>query len=559
MNWLTNMKIGKRLGVSFGLLIVLLLGGVGVALYGMASLETLRQEQVVTADSAILAAKVNISVRQVVHSVSVALVAAGDKREREKALQGVQDARAAYAKVLEEMKKTLVSEGDKRLAGDIETSIGAARTVNNQVMNLLNGGQLKEAIEVYLANSATSDKMYEAADKFQAAQQAETEEINKKVAAAYQQTRLTLMLFGLVAIVLAVVAALTITRSIARPLSEAVSFLGEVGKGDVSRDAPAQLVQRTDEVGDLGKAAQSMTVNLRSTLGEVSSGVKTLAQSSNSLAAIAHQMTSGARSTSEKTAAVAAAAEEMSANTVSVAASMEQSTTNLTSVATATEEMSATIGDIAGNSERARSISSQATTQANRVGELMQELGRAAQDIGKVTETITSISAQTNLLALNATIEAARAGAAGKGFAVVANEIKELAQQTADATEDIRGKISGIQASTGGAIADIEKIGQVIRDVGEIVATIAAAIEEQAAVTKDIAGNIGQANTGVREANNRVGETSTVTRQIAHDIASVNSAANEMSSASSQVRDNAAGLSSLAEELQQQVSRFRLA
>src|SRR3954451_2927057 len=116
----------------------------------------------------------------------------------------------------------------------------------------------------------------------------------------------------------------------------------------------------------------------------------------------------------------------------------------------------------------------------------MNQLGAAAMEIGKVTETITEISSQTNLLALNAAIEAARAGSAGKGFAVVANEIKELAQQTATATEDIKGRIGGVQSSAATGIGEIERVSQVIREVSDIVASIAAAIEEQSTVTRDI-------------------------------------------------------------------------
>ncbi len=141
-------------------------------------------------------------------------------------------------------------------------------------------------------------------------------------------------------------------------------------------------------------------------------------------------MSEGSQQASGQAHAVAAAAEQMTANVISVAAGMEQTTTNLASVASATEQMTATIGEIAGNSEKARRITEEATRQAARISEQMNQLGAAAQQIGKVTETITEISSQTNLLALNATIEAARAGSAGKGFAVVANEIKELA--TAD-------------------------------------------------------------------------------------------------------------------------------
>ena len=170
------------------------------------------------------------------------------------------------------------------------------------------------------------------------------------------------------------------------------------------------------------------------------------------------QMTSGSRNASDKAHSVSAAAEEMSSNITSVAAGMEETTTNLAHVASATEQMTSTIGEIAQNSEKARRITDEATRQAARITEQINQLGVAAREIGKVTETITEISSQTNLLALNATIEAARAGTAGKGFAVVATEIKALAQQTAAATEDIKGRIAGVQSATAGGITEIGKV-----------------------------------------------------------------------------------------------------
>jgi methyl-accepting chemotaxis protein len=237
---------------------------------------------------------------------------------------------------------------------------------------------------------------------------------------------------------------------------------------------------------------------------------------------------------------------------------MGQAATNLSSVASATEEMSATIGEIASNSEKARAISDHATTQAQAITALMQQLGQAAQEIGKVTETITDISAQTNLLALNATIEAARAGAAGKGFAVVANEIKELARQTATATEDIKSKVAGVQTSAGSAITDIEKIASVIREVGAIVSSIAASIEEQAAVTKDVAGNIAQASAGVKDSNERIAQTATVSQSIARDMTGVNAAVGDIRAGGEQVAASTVELSSLAEQLQATAGQFKV-
>jgi len=192
------------------------------------------------------------------------------------------------------------------------------------------------------------------------------------------------------------------------------------------------------------------------------------------------------------------------------------------------------------------------------ISEQMQKLGLAAQEIGQVTETITNISAQTNLLALNATIEAARAGAAGKGFAVVANEIKELARQTAEATEDIKTRIAAVQNSTGSAISDIDQITAVIKEVGGIVSSIAAAIEEQAAVTKDVAGNIAQASASVREANSHISETAEVSKSIAKDIAGVNADVADIRRGGEQVQTSAAELTHLAGLLKTQVSQFRM-
>jgi methyl-accepting chemotaxis protein len=293
-------------------------------------------------------------------------------------------------------------------------------------------------------------------------------------------------------------------------------------------------------------------------VGEVSTGISTMATASQTLSSIAEGMATGAKEMSGRANSVAAAAEESSTTTKQVATAMDGTSQSLSSVASATEQMSSTIGEISANAEKGRSISQQATAQAQAISGGMRELGRSAQDIGKVTETITSISAQTNLLALNATIEAARAGASGKGFAVVANEIKELAQQTAAATEDIKAKISSIQSSSGTAIADIEKIAGVIHDVGDIVTTIASAIEEQSAATRDVASNIANASNNVLDANRRVAETAAVSATMAADIATVNSVASERERDSVRIQESARELSQLSGQLKERVERFHI-
>jgi methyl-accepting chemotaxis protein len=375
--------------------------------------------------------------------------------------------------------------------------------------------------------------------------------VDQQVQAGMKKTALWLLPISLVIGFGAFVAA----RRVKAPLTEAILALQKVSRGDLTE---IFLAHNNDETGDMALAVESMSTGLRGTIHDLSSGVGVLSASSEAMLSCAGATAEGARYASEKAHSVAAAAEEMSSNAASVAAGMEQTAANLANVSVATEQMTSTIAEIAGNSEKARQITDQATRHATRITEQINQLGEAAREIGKVTETITEISSQTNLLALNATIEAARAGTAGKGFAVVANEIKALAHQTAGATEDINSRIAGVQAATSGGIAEIEKVSRVIDEVNGIVASIAAAIEEQAAATKGIAGNIAEASLSVTEANKRVGETSQVSREIARDIIEVDHAAGDMASGSDQVRSGAVDLTRVAEKLTLAAARFRV-
>ncbi len=378
-----------------------------------------------------------------------------------------------------------------------------------------------------------------------------TDDIDARALATNRMRAILVSVFGLLCAGLSFL----ISNGIKKNLTRIAEFVDIVSKGDFTSRLS---VQSDDEMGRMATQLGAMEDHIAEMLQEIQRNNEAILSSSSSLTAISGKMASGTKDISERARTVATAAEEFSINTNSVAESMEQTTSSLTSVAGATEELSATIAEIASNSEKARAISGDATEQARAITSMMKDFGKAAQEIGQVTETITNISAQTNLLALNATIEAARAGAAGKGFAVVANEIKELAQQTATATEDIKGKIASIQASTGSAIEDIEQIAQVINQVGEIVSGIAAAIEEQAVVTREIASNIATASSGVRESNERIAQTATVSQTMASDIALVNGTIGEINSEGETVRTNALRLSSLSEQLRVTVGRFRI-
>ena len=382
--------------------------------------------------------------------------------------------------------------------------------------------------------------------------------VNRQLASTITLTGIVAGSLGLFWLVSSAALGLAISRSITVPLSLAVTFLGNVADGNLTIDVRPHFMARRDEIGGLAHAVQAVVMALRRLLKDVTEGIQVLSSASTELTTHSARMSASSQQTAEKAHAVAAAAEQMTANMMSVSDGVEQTTTNLAGVSSATEQMTSTVGEIASNAEKARSITENAASEAERISGQMSLLGQAAQEIGKVTESITEISSQTNLLALNATIEAARAGSAGKGFAVVASEIKELAQQTAAATEDIKSRIAGVQSSTSQGIVGVGKVSEVIHSIRDIVGSIAAAIEEQATVTRDIAGNIGQASSGAREASGRVSESSQATMSIAAEIAGVDQAAREMADGSEQIRASIGELSNLAERLRTTAARFRL-
>jgi methyl-accepting chemotaxis protein len=344
---------------------------------------------------------------------------------------------------------------------------------------------------------------------------------------------------------------------IIRPIAGVAAALKDIaqGEGDLTVRLP---VKSDDEVGELSKWFNIFMDKLHSIIKDIGGNADTLTTSSTDLSGLSGKMSEGADHMSSKANTVATAAEEMSTNINSIAAAMEEASTNMGLVATAAEQMTATINEIARNSENARSITGSAVSKASDATTKIDELGKGAQEIGKVTETITEISEQTNLLALNATIEAARAGEAGKGFAVVANEIKELARQTAEATQDIKDRINKIQSSTSGAVTQVEGISKVINDVNEIVSTIATAVEEQSVTTKEIAGNVSQASGGIQEVSENIAQLSTVAGEIARDISDVNQSSNDMSNSSSHVDMRSQELSKLAVQLKDMVGKFKL-
>ncbi|WP_300669840.1 methyl-accepting chemotaxis protein [Desulfoluna sp.] len=344
---------------------------------------------------------------------------------------------------------------------------------------------------------------------------------------------------------------------IVAPINKVVDGLKDIAQGEGDLTMRLDITSR-DEIGELARWFNTFAEKIHTIITETASNAQEVGAASSDLLGLSRDMSKGAEFTSERSNTVAAATEEAATSINSVAAAMEQAATNINMVSVATEEMTSTIQEIARNSEKSRTISSEAVTGSKNASAVMHTLGAAALDIGKVTETISDISEQTNLLALNATIEAARAGDAGKGFAVVAGEIKELSKQTAIATLEIRQKIQGIQSGTETAVTEIDGISQIINDVNDITITIATAIEEQTAVTNEIAGNVSQASAGLQSVTESMAQVSGAASEIASDISAVNTSAGEMSDNSSQTQAGADKLARLARTLSDLVRKFKI-
>jgi methyl-accepting chemotaxis protein len=334
----------------------------------------------------------------------------------------------------------------------------------------------------------------------------------------------------IIAVLLCLGIAYYTARSITRPLHETVAVLRDIaeGEGDLTR----RVNQSTgDELGEMGKWFNIFIVKLEDLIAQVARSTQGVANSTESLFGVSHEMGVGAEETATQANAVAAASEEV--------------TRNLQTVAAATEEMTACIGEIAKNASAAAGVAGRAVEKMGAANITMNHLGKSSAEISEVIKVINSIAEQTKLLALNASIEAARAGTAGKGFAVVANEVKELANETAKATEQIRQKIQAIRTGTDEAVKAIAEISGIIAQMHDISTTIANAVEEQSATTKEIARNVAEA---------AIGES-----QVTNNITFVAQAAKSTASGAKSTRTAAGDLAAMAVELKKIVGQFNYA
>jgi hemerythrin-like metal-binding protein len=437
----------------------------------------------------------------------------------------------------------------KKVKAELSTYIGELKNIK-QIGGLnenLNSAQAKEYLNgAAVAAEAIDNDGNELAAKFEIATQDRNAVLSKIIYSMHDDVAV----LSAIAVFLGFLFSVLIARGISRPIKKMVSAMGQLAKGDLSVVVPC--LDRKDEIGEMADAVEIFKENavqieaLRRdqekaaarSAQERKKATEEMAQHfEEDVLGIVKSVSQAAKEMKSVASGMSDSAQKSAAQAANVAAAATQTTSNVQTVASAAEELSASIQEISGQVIQASHIASTASDETHKTNEIIQSLSSAVGNIGSVVQLINDIASQTNLLALNATIEAARAGEAGKGFAVVASEVKNLANQTSKATEDISVQIAEVQNGTQNAVSAIQNIGGIIEKVRSISSSIAAAVEEQGAATQEIARNVQQASQGTIEVSNAIEQVKLMADATGASSSQVLSSAGELSNDSQKLHD----------------------
>ncbi len=520
-----KLSLTMKLGAGFGiLLLILVIMGV-VAFNAVGELTAISDRVVKMMAKKDMASQIEASAEKQTTGIRGFLLTG-----QEDLLKHEEEGTQEYSENMEKLRETIYTEEGKRLQGEIERYYGDFRKIADQEIELRRAGKSKEAVELAF-NPQTSEirtDMRKAIGDLVNLEEKLKDDLLKEQAAAESRVRLMVVILAFAGLVIGSLIAILVARTITRAIARMLALIEQIAANNLT--VADMEIYTKDDLGKAGTALNQMKNNLQAMIQSIRGTAEQVAASSEELSATSQQITANS--------------EETTAQAKLVSDAGGQVNSNLQTLASGAEQMSATIGEIAKNATEAARVAGEAVTAAESANQTVSRLGDSSVEIAKVVGVITSIAQQTNLLALNATIEAARAGEAGKGFAVVANEVKELAKQTAKATEEIKQKIGVIREDTGGAVEAIGGIKQVIDKINHISTEIATAVEEQSATTSEMSRSVTEAARGAAT--------------ISSNIQGVAEAAQNTSTNVGEAQTATEHLARMANQLREQVGRFQV-
>lgn len=527
MNWFANFSTARKLAVTFTLLVTLTVVQGAMSVLRLSDLHTLTTAM--GQNMAVGALELGDARGELLNlsgAVLNTVIDAGDE-SRVTADVAEQDLREKQFRTHFGNYSALISRASTQaLARQIDSAFQEMRTNQSRLNTLAHKGNSAELRAARLKSQAGLEVVSTGIDSLETLRRDLIALKIQEAATTFSTSRALILGVVTFAILFALAAGRILEQMLAGPLTAAVRVLTRVADGDLT----VRLnVHTRDEVGAMATALNSTLDSLNHSILSIDANARALSGSAAGLTAVSVTMRDNANETSAQASVVSTAADQVNQS--------------VQTVATATEEMSASIREIAKGSADAARVANLAVGVAEETNASIAKLGISSAEIGNVVKVITSIAQQTNLLALNATIEAARAGEAGKGFAVVAHEVKELAKETAKATEDISQKIAVIQDDTAHAVQAIARITAIIVQIDDAQNTIAGAVEEQTATTNEMARNIDEAARGSAE--------------IAHNITGVAQSAQSTTTGAADTQTAAAHLAQMATELQRIVAHFK--
>jgi len=523
-----KLTLGKKLGAGFGTILALM---VFVATAGYLKSDDIRRSQDAAFEVRIPSLKSAITLQRDLNQTQV--------KGRQAILAGTEPARLEATKklfdgtwidvekdivVMDELAPKWNLQASRDQLNEIKKQLPLLRAVQEAaIKHAVDGGpdavikagneSADHATPINIAMKQSLGSMAESFDKL-------VDQNKEDLRADNRSLNLTMAASTFAALSIGIYVAIFLSRGIARATQSVLVQAEAIAAGDLTRDD--LRIRSQDELGDLTRATNEMSGSLKRMILAIKENAEQVTSASEALNTTSQQITASSEETSAQADVVSKAAQAVSQN--------------LRTVATGAEEMEGSIKEIAKNATEAASVATSAVKVAESTTATVFKLGESSSEIGQVIKVITSIAQQTNLLALNATIEAARAGEAGKGFAVVANEVKELAKETARATEDISHKIEAIQADTKAAVDAIASISKVINQVNDISGTIATAVEEQNATTNEMSRNINEAAQGSGEITSNIVGVAEAAQGATHGANDTQKAAQQLVETSSRLR-----------------------